>query len=273
MSKRLLALFLLCLSARAEIPDAPPGDLRMDFRFEQSPSYDDKIDETLQYRHRLKPWLEVEGALRMAQTLVKLQAIQYKAQADFPLLSFFSLSSRFTQSSFISPGFSTTQLGLVANFNVPLLPGWRWYLSAGYFFRFAHLQNALPVPFIDSSFMERHWMALVGTSIALSEHWKLHGWAATYESLDIFNFHNPYGALSVHYRPKGNWEYIAYARHRILLGFGRRDAFMAGVGLMIPLDSLNVFPAKTNSATVDSHLDEKIIGDGFHATTAAASGE
>lgn len=238
MSKFYLLLMMVAMSALAEVPNPTPDELRLDFRFEQSPSFDDKIDQTAQYRHRFTPWLEVEGALRMSQTLIKLQGVQYKLQADFPILSFFSLSSRLTQSSFISPGFSTTHAAFLGSFDVPILNGWHFLLSGGYYFRFIHLQNALPVPFFDSSFSERHWMALIGTSIGLSDRLKLYGWIASYESLDIFNFHNPYGSLSVHYRPHDGWEYMIYARHRILLGFGRRDAFLAGVGMMIPIEPL-----------------------------------
>lgn len=238
MSKLFFALIFAATSAFAEVPNSPIDELRLDLRFEQSPSFDDKLDETAQYRRRFQPWLEVEGALRMSQTLLKLQGVQYKLQADFPLLSFFSLSARLTQSSFISPGFSTTHAAFLGNFDVPIFSGWHFLLSGGYYFRFIHLQNALPIPFFDSSFSERHWMALIGTWVGLSDHFKLYGWMATYESLDIFNFNNPYGSLSLHYKPTNGWEYMAYARHRILLGFGRRDALLVGVGMTIPIEPL-----------------------------------
>lgn len=231
----LAALFFPLFSFGASPLGDPLDRLQLDLRLETGPTIDDKVDETLNYRHAWFTHLETEGAVRIAQSGLGMSALQYKAEVVAPLLaSWVTLIGRFTHSSYFDPGLSFTHLAGLVRLRAPLGPA-EIFLAGGKFKRFTRLAGSSPAPTFDGSFSESDWLALIGARVGIGETLSAQAWLANYDGVDCFNFHNPGVQLAVTYLLTPDLVVSVFSRYKILLGFGRRDTLLFGAGLNLPL--------------------------------------
>jgi len=249
MSK-LFCVFILGISSLTAIASS---DLifdrpRFELRFESATAFDSKLDETVRYAHVFFPWLEAEAALRLAQTGFNLSAMQYQGEIRFPFLSFFAISTRLNHSSYFSAGFSSTNWGIKAELHGKLF-FWEPFIEGGWYHRFNRLSGTSPLPTFDGSFSENHFMLMVGNHFQLTDSLRLSAFAGTFETIDIFNLNNPYGQIGLTYQPEPNLTVTLFSRYRMLLGFGRRDSWLWGAGLSLPLELFDGSAIETDGAS------------------------
>lgn len=228
----LLSAFLV--SAPAHSDDAP--DLRLEMRYGDYPARPNLVDQTALYATSLTSWLRGEFGARFSESALNLQSFEYKAEVQTTLISFFSLGVRLENSWYTADGTGSTNFLFRANLHgTPF----RWlYLHAtgGWYERFTTLNGFALFPTFSRDTADHDFAVMAGWEVRPEDNWGVGGMIATFEAINTFNFNNPYAQLSARYfAGEDIGEIYLYARYRLLLGFGRLDEFLVGVGWKVPL--------------------------------------
>jgi hypothetical protein len=227
------SLFFFGEPAFAETMDT----FRATLRYHASRVQDNYLDETFYYQRQFKPWLDSEFGVRLAQNGRELlRAFDYKAELYAAPLSFLNFGARAAQRNLLQESTSSTQLLFTLNLHQHIFSGLKVFGTFGYFFRFPLLNKATIIPTFRSSFTERDVAFTFGVTAYPSENFNLSARFSTYDEMEVFNLQHPYFQLDGEYLLDGNAiALLAQFRYHVLLGFGRMDEWMFGVGIRLKL--------------------------------------
>jgi len=215
----------------------PADEVRFDVRYLSETTRDNLFDESVWYHHRLLPWLNGEAAVRLSESLFSIRTLEYKAEVEWPILSFLSARVRLANVSYLPEGAGSTNFLFLLRSEVAPISWLTVHLALGWYERFFSITSVPLLLFTFSRDQPDHDIAVdIGMSFQVSETLAFGGSIATFEMLNTFNLNNPFALLTADYTPEGKpWKAFAYIRDRLLLGFGRRDELCFGVGYQLPL--------------------------------------
>lgn len=230
--------WVFLLWAFAAVVQAETSDqFKATVRFHSSRSQDSFVDETAYYQRAFAPWLGSEFGVRLSHTVPEiLRGFDYKGEIQLRPIPFFYLGTRFAQRNYLPESTSASQLLFTANLDGDIFPFLGFFGSFGYFFRFPLLNKSTILPNFRASYTEKHFAFQFGFRIYPSDSLILSTRLATYDEMDVFNLQNPFFQGDLEYLLAGDsLSATMQFRYSLLLGFGRMDEWMLGVGVKIKL--------------------------------------
>jgi hypothetical protein len=218
-------------------------NLRLEVRYGAFTSRANQLDQTLLYSRKLTPWLLGEVGARVGEIAWGIQTIEYKGDLEVPITDFASVSLRLAHSWYPISGAGSTHLLFRGNLHCEVTSWFSLFGSFGWYERFAGLGGITVTPRLWRDTADHDFAMMAGGELRVSETIGLVGSLATFESINTFNLNNPYLQAAVKYGSRDDFgELYAFTRYRLLLGFGRMDEFMIGVGLKLRLDTPGTAP-------------------------------
>jgi hypothetical protein len=213
--------------------DARSDELSADLRYTASSALRNTCEVTGDYTHSSFPWLGFDFAARVATSVQDLDRLEYKAEARFPLLSFFTPSVRLLHLYRFNESVAASTLLVTLETSWRFAPSLRVFASVAWYERFTLLSEALIVPTLPRNHVHDHDLGTVfGIEGDPVDSWRVIVKAGTYEELEVYNLNNPYLGVDLVYHPQAeHWNAMLFARYRVFLGFGRLDAFTFGFGM------------------------------------------
>ncbi len=208
-------------------------DVRFDVRYASEVTRDNLFDETVEYQKPLLPWLKGDAAVRLSESFFAIRTFEYKAEGEVPVTSFLGAHLRLNTVSYLPEGMGSTQLLFYLRGQTSVGPV-SLHLSLGFWERFISITSIPILVTFSRSYPDSDFAVDFGVHVQLTPRIGIETNLATFESIDVFNLHNPFVLLSADYTPKDKpWKVFLYARDRILLGFGRRDELLFGLGYQL----------------------------------------
>ena len=206
--------------------------LTAELRHHSETSSRNLIDESLYYRSEESQGLYLAG--RFQQNTSDLESLAYAGGWAFAPLSFISLEARLAHGGHLNEGTSLTHLLGTLTLRLPT-----WispFASAGWYKRWALLQNMTLIPSFRSSYTEHDFALALGCNVRWNEQFATDFLLSTFEEIDVFNLNNPFAKLTLVFTPKNSsLSWYFFGRYKVLLGFGRLDSFTAGGGISLRL--------------------------------------
>jgi hypothetical protein len=207
----------------------------VDLRYTAASTQTNFIDETFAFQTRFSPWLEGNFAARLAESAWEVESFSYQGDLAWTPLKFFSLHARLAHSNLLPDSIELTHLLGYARLDTTLWDRLELYAAAGWYERFALLSKVLVLPTFRNSYREHDWAGALGFRWQFIDDWWFGGQASTFEEIDVFNLNNPFLQAGLEFRPLPGVITTLYGRYQILLGFGRLDSFLIGLGLHFTL--------------------------------------
>lgn len=206
--------------------------LRIDLRHHSSPVLPNAIDQTALYQNNLTEWLNYEVGFNLALVTWDIFSMEYKGEISARLLPVLSANLRLGHAHYFQDKAGATALSFYLSSELPAHTIVRAILGVGYFARFSRLDATPLVPGFSADLFDANAMLKFGLGVRPLNGWDVRLSVSTYDELHTYNLNNPFVSLDILHRPSGEpFEVLAYARYRILLGFGRLDDFTVGAGL------------------------------------------
>jgi hypothetical protein len=229
----LAVLLLFSVSANALDP-ATDRSLHLDLRMAVSKTQRDYLEQTAIYNRPWLPWLDSEFGVRTSQSAFRFENFEYKGEMIFRPVSFGSINLRVFHSNFISDGMGQTQIQARINLFAEPFSWIGFFGSFGWYHEWTTLTFPVFIT-LSTENMDQDFVAGVGFWNHLYENFSQRVEIATFDSMQTLRLNNPYLKWTLQYEWKNQINFFLYARYRILLGFGRLDEFLTGVGTQIPL--------------------------------------
>lgn len=218
----LFALVGLAGFARAD-------QLAWELRSRFSPSQEDALAMASRFDAQREPWRWALGA-QVALSSRIVQRGDYLAEAGYAPLPGLLASLRLSHTMFPVDGVAATHAVIRGGFDVTPLSFLGVSGAFGWYERFGGLSGASLVPFSRAGVRDHDFVVAFGLRI----HAVADGWGAvqmgTFDDYEVYNLNSPYVQLAWHHRLTGTLRLRTYARYRLLLGFGRPDEILVGIG-------------------------------------------
>lgn len=209
------------------------GQLNLDGRFEAQNTSRDLTTFTALYSPEPILGFRWTGSGRLSNSTRDLETLAYGLGAALPLLSFFEISARLSNESWLNSTTAQTHFLFLGNFSVSPFSFWNFFVCGGWYKRNVRLNKPYLIPTLaGSSYSEHDFAVSFGTELSWNESLKTLVKVATFEELSVYNLNNPFiqGQFTYSPSPTG-WKWTLYSRYRLLLGFGRMDSFTTGLNL------------------------------------------
>lgn len=206
------------------------SQLDLNARYEASSSNRDVAAQTVLFQTEVIPELTAKTGVRLSRVWADTHALDYAVGAGYQPVDFFSLETRLNHAQRFRAGTSSSHLVLLASVH-PRLASVTVFLRTGWYERFLSLRE-VSVPFFSSSAREHDWIGAFGFVLPLAETWRFQAQIATFEEISVFNLNNPFLEARVA-RDVEDWKVTleAFFRYQLLLGFGRWDRLVGGLGI------------------------------------------
>ncbi|MBI4405725.1 MAG: hypothetical protein HY537_16325 [Deltaproteobacteria bacterium] len=235
MLPKFLALIFATLLTSKSLALNPRLDLQLGYH--AMSTLPNRVTQTALYSRTLFPWVDGEFGVRLGESAFDLNHFDYKGELTWRALSFFSVTGRLSQSNRLTDSMSVTQALIRGQLDVWPFDFMGFFVSFGWYKRFHSLTKLTILPTFSGAFYDTDMAASIGLRIQPTALIATVIDLSTIEEIDIFNLANPFLRIRAAYEPKpGGLKWTAFARYRILLGFGRLDEFMMGLGCEIPLE-------------------------------------
>jgi hypothetical protein len=224
----LKAFFFLVASAATAAPS-----LELNARYHATTTFLNTIDSSALIAYPLAENIFIEGGARIAFSRLDFESFEYKAEISTRLWGFLKPSIRFQQDFLFSDTLSLSHFLFAVRLEGRPFSWLNIFITPAWYKRFTHLNKVAFFPTVRSSYTEHDFAGAIGVE-AGDENWKAITQIATFEEISIYNLNNPFAELRL-IHPISGIEWSAFFRYQILLGFGRLDSFLAGVGVQYGL--------------------------------------
>lgn len=185
-------------------------------------------------------WLELDLAARFSLAVFSFESLDYMAEARIPFLyKIFHVDLRLFHTNRLAENFSETTWFLKTGFDFMPVSFAGLFIDFGWLFRLNSFSIITWIPsWRTSGLLDFDLGFRMGLRIVPSEKLKFEATMASFEEMDVYNLHNPFFQLKAFYTLKEDITPFAYFRYKILLGFGRMDNWLLGLGLKISTDKI-----------------------------------
>jgi hypothetical protein len=236
-------LFTLAFSkeARAKGDTTSTNSLRLDTRYEALYATKNRVHQSIWLRHTLLAPLDAEVTIRSTTTTTHpLDTLSFRVGLVYKPMSFLTLQTGWSQHAHFADSFGRTSLSGIALLHTPQWSHFNLFMGAGWYKQFARLSASSVLPILDASVDHDFWLLFLGAEVTLSSEWKSHLYLSNWESIEIYNLHNPFAEVALRWTGFKPFEIQGYFRYQVFLGFGRRDSLTFGVALNVPLSNANL---------------------------------
>lgn len=221
----------------AAVASAQKDLLALQLRYHSFLSQNNTVDETAFYFHDINDWLQLELAARLGESGFNISSFSYKGDLVANYLYVLQTRVRVNATNSLLDGTGTTTPMAIQYVRGKLFGVVELFAGIGWQFRFTTLSGAPIFPALTAGGMDdQGYVADIGFGIFPIEEFSFYANLSSYEEIAIFNIHNPFVRVEFDYlqKPQGI-TYSLIGRYRILLGFGRMDDLMIGVGVKVPM--------------------------------------
>lgn len=228
---RIIGIFLcFCSLSKANT------SIQYDLRYQALSSQINQLTPQAIYSTPVIGRVQAELGSNLSLSSRNIQQFSYKGELSFSPLDWFALKTRLSHAVFFPEHTSMGSFLATAKLDVPIFSFFGFFGSFGWYERLSYISELTAFPLLQSSDFTDHDFAFTfGIRISPARRWSGDLFIGTYDEMEVFRLNNPYFQATVNYQYSSLISLQTHFRYRILLGFGRLDEFMFGVGLRMSL--------------------------------------
>lgn len=211
--------------------NAKAASFQYDMRYHDSLLLANTVTPSGLYMSAILPNVPYDLGARAHLSDGGLARMDYQGEISYYPLSWAYASLRLTHNMLVSSKANFTNILGVVGFNTNDAYIVSVFGSFGMYARFFDVSGLTPMPSLFSpSTKDTHFAMTFGLRVSPLNRWWTQLSVGTYDEFEAFNLNNPFFFASISHQLEANLRVRAYARYKILLGFGRLDELMFGVG-------------------------------------------
>jgi hypothetical protein len=184
-------------------------------------------------------WMELDLGGRMSLAAFSFESLDYMAEARVPFLKIFHVDLRLFHTNRLAENYSESTYLIKTGFDWMPFSSAGLFIDFGWLFRLNSLNIITWIPsWRTSGLLDFDIAFRMGLRIAPSDNLRFEASFATFEEMEVYNLHNPFFQLKALCKWQDDIVPFAYFRYKILLGFGRLDNWLAGVGIKIATEKI-----------------------------------